>query len=241
MIKALRPPEPKRAAAALAILLGALAASCAVSHRDVVRPPVAPDVGQLAKTGVRHTVQAGQTLWRISRVYGVPLEKLVEVNALEDPGSLSIGQLLFIPGATAIREVPIQSSTRFDWPIVDGRILSGFGVLRGGHRHKGIDIRGMLGEPVRAAHGGRIVYSGSTLRGYGKTVIIDHGNGLQSLYAHNSTLLVAEGERVARGQVVARVGRTGNATTEHCHFEVRKRDVAVDPLQYLRGAMGSTR
>ena len=249
VISSPRSPEPKRAVVALVILLGALAASCAGSHRDVVRPPresprpepLAPTAGGLSKTGVRHTVQAGHTLWRISRVYGVPLEKLVAVNGLEDPGSLSIGQSLFIPGATAIREVPTEASTRFDWPIPDGRILSGFGVLRGGHRHKGIDIRGSLGQPVRAAGEGRIVYSGSTLRGYGKTVIIDHGDNMQSLYAHNSTLLVTVGERVARGPVVARVGRTGNATTEHCHFEVRKRDVAVDPLHYLRGAMGSAR
>lgn len=236
LIRAPRPPGPQWAAGALAIVLGALAAGCAGSHRDVV-----PTAGELSRSGVRHTVQAGQTLWRISRVYEVPLEQLVAVNRLEDPASLSIGQLLFIPGATAIREVPIQRSTQFDWPIADGRILSGFGVLRGGRRHKGIDIRGMLGEPVRAAHEGRIVYSGSNLHGYGKTVIIDHGNGLQSLYAHNSTLLVKQGEWVARGQVVARVGRTGNATTEHCHFEVRRRDVAVDPLHYLRGAMGSAR
>jgi lipoprotein NlpD len=144
-------------------------------------------------------------------------------------------------GATALRDVPTDASTKFDWPIADGKILSGFGVLRGGHRHKGIDIRGKAGQPVRAARTGRIVYSGSSLRGYGKTVIIDHGDDLQSLYAHNSTLLVTEGQRVARGQVIARVGRTGNASTEHCHFEIRRRDVAVDPLQHLGGAMGSAR
>ncbi len=244
-----RSPDPKRAAGALVMLLGALAAACAGSHRDVVQAPreslkplpVAPTAGDPSKTGVRHTVQAGQTLWRISRVYRVPLEQLIAVNGLEDPASLSIGQSLFIPGATAIREVPTRTSTQFDWPIADGRILSGFGVLRGGQRHKGIDIRGKAGQPVRAARNGRIVYSGSTLRGYGKTVIIDHGDDLQSLYAHNSTLLVREGERVARGQVIARVGRTGNASTEHCHFEIRRHDVAVDPLQHMGGAMESTR
>ncbi len=243
-----RSPSPKRTAGAWVMLLGALAAACA-SHRDVVQAPreswkpspVAPTAGDPSKTGVRHTVRAGQTLWRISRVYRVPLEQLIAVNGLEDPASLSIGQSLFIPGATAIREVPTRTSTQFDWPIADGRILSGYGVLRGGHRHKGIDIRGKLGQPVRAARKGRIVYSGSTLRGYGKTVIIDHGDDLQSLYAHNSTLLVTEGQRVARGQVIARVGRTGNAPTEHFHFEIRRHDVAVDPLQHLRGTMRSAR
>ncbi len=243
-----RSPDPSRAAGALAMLLGALAAGCAGSQRGVVqapreslKPPVGPTAGDPPKIGVRHTVEDGQTLWRISRVYRVPLEQLIAVNGVEDPASLSIGQSLFIPGATAIREVPTRTSTQFDWPIADGRILSGFGVLRGGQRHKGIDIRGKAGQPVRAARQGRVVYSGSNLRGYGKTVIIDHGDHLQSLYAHNSTLLVREGERVARGQVIARVGRTGNASTEHCHFEIRKHDVAVDPLQHLRGARGSTR
>ena len=228
-----RSAGPGRATGALVILLGALAVSCAGSHREVARAP--------SKTGVHHTVLAGETLWRIARVYEVPLETLVAINGLQDPASLSIGQSLFIPGAPALREVPTGAPAPFDWPIADGRVLSGFGVLRGGHRHKGIDIRGNPGQPVRAAMEGRILYSGSSLRGYGKTVIIDHGGNLQTLYAHNSTLLVSEGERVAKGQVVARVGRTGNATTEHCHFEVRKRDVAVDPLHYLRGAMGSAR
>ena len=246
---ALPSPDPQRVAAVLVLLVGVLAAACAGSHRAVVQAPresgkplpVTPTPGDTSRTGVHHTVQAGQTLWQISRIYRVPLERLVAVNGLDDPASLRIGQSLFIPGATAIREVPTETSTRFDWPISDGRILSGFGVLRAGHRHEGIDIRGNAGQPVRAAREGRIVYSGSTLRGYGKTVIIDHGSDLQSLYAHNSKLLVTEGERVTRGQVIARVGRTGNASTEHCHFEIRRHAVAVDPLHYLQGAMGSIR
>jgi hypothetical protein len=234
VIRVPRPTKSNRASAALVILLGALAVSCAGAHRPTARAP-------REANGVHHTVQAGQTLWRISRVYEVPLETLAAVNGIEDPESLSIGQSLFIPGATAIRDVPTEISTRLEWPVAGGRILSGFGALRGGHRHKGIDIGGKTGQPVRAALEGRIVYSGSTLRGYGKTIIIDHGDDLQSLYAHNSTLLAKEGERVVTGQVVARVGRTGNATTEHCHFEVRKREVAVDPLRYLNHSTRSAR
>ncbi len=76
-------------------------------------------------------------------------------------------------------------------------------------------------------------YAGAGLRGYGKTVILDHRDGMQSLYAHNSVLLVRVGERVEQGQSIARVGRTGNATTDHCHFEIRLNDRRVDPMRWL--------
>ena len=84
-----------------------------------------------------------------------------------------------------------------------------------------------------AVRSGRVLYS-SSMRDYGRTVILDHGDGLRSLYAHNSKLLVQKGQQVYRGQAIARVGRTGNATTEHCHFEIRRDEVPVDPLPYLR-------
>jgi murein DD-endopeptidase MepM/ murein hydrolase activator NlpD len=83
-----------------------------------------------------------------------------------------------------------------------------------------------------ASAAGRVTYSG-TMRGYGKVVILDHGNGLETLYAHNKKLLVNVGKRVSRGQKIATVGRTGNASTEHVHFEVRRNKGAVDPLKYL--------
>ncbi len=227
------------------VLLVALASSCAGSRRDGPpadgRQTVLPAAPTTREAGVHHTVQAGQTLWRISRVYGVPLEELVRVNGLDDPAALDVGQSVFIPGATELLALPSSSSARFDWPVANSRILSGFGEQRGGHRHRGIDLRGNHGQAVRAARDGRVVYSGAGLRGYGKTIIIDHGNDLQSLYAHNSSLVVREGDHVERGQVIARVGRTGNASTEHCHFEIRRHDVAVDPLHHLQGGMESAR
>jgi murein DD-endopeptidase MepM/ murein hydrolase activator NlpD len=112
-------------------------------------------------------------------------------------------------------------------------ILSYFGAPRRGHSHTGIDLGGARGDDVLAARAGRVVYSGAGMRGYGKTVIVDHGDGLVSLYAHNSELLVRTGDRVKQGDPIARVGRTGNATAEHCHFEIRRDDVPVDPLLYL--------
>ena len=118
------------------------------------------------------------------------------------------------------------------WPVRGREILSRFGASRRTHRHTGLDIRGKGGDPVMAAAAGSVTFS-SSMSGYGKTVIINHGGGLQTLYAHNKALLVHLGEHVSRGQEIATVGRTGNASTEHCHFEVRRHNVAVDPLTYL--------
>lgn len=205
--------------------------------------------------GVRHRVEVGQTLWRIARVYGVPVDELARANGIEDASDLEAGRILFVPGARRSLEVPPYpaelpgtgfapppaTGDSFDWPVAGGRVLSYFGAKRGGHRHSGLDIGGRPGQPVSVARDGRVVYTGSTMRGYGKTVIVDHGDGFKTLYAHGSALLVREGEWVRRGQRIARIGRSGNATTEHCHFEIRRDDVPVDPLSYLVVEEGRTR
>jgi murein DD-endopeptidase MepM/ murein hydrolase activator NlpD len=95
-----------------------------------------------------------------------------------------------------------------------------------------MDISGQHGEPIKAADEGVVISSG-WLGGYGYTVILDHGAGIVTLYAHNSELLVLEGEKVAKGQVIAYVGATGYATGPHCHFEVRVRGQTVNPVNYL--------
>lgn len=99
--------------------------------------------------------------------------------------------------------------------------------------HSGIDIGVDEGTPVHAADSGVVIYSGSGLTGYGNVVIIDHGNGLSTLYAHNSALLVSEGESVSKGQVVAYSGMTGYVTGPHVHFEVRVNGSPTDPMGYL--------
>jgi len=99
--------------------------------------------------------------------------------------------------------------------------------------HDGIDLAAPHGTPIYAARAGRVVFAG-WYYGYGRTVILDHGNGLQTLYGHASSLLVREGQQVERGQLIARVGCTGSCTGSHLHFEVRLRGRAVNPLGYLR-------
>ena len=124
----------------------------------------------------------------------------------------------------------LPSSAGFIWPC-DGVVTSGFG-MRWGRMHEGIDIGCAYGAPNRAAAAGTVIYAG-WMSGYGNLVVIDHGNGLSTAYAHASSLAVSVGQSVAQGQTVSYVGSTGHSTGPHLHFEVRVNGVAVDPLQYL--------
>jgi murein DD-endopeptidase MepM/ murein hydrolase activator NlpD len=118
----------------------------------------------------------------------------------------------------------------FTWPA-EGRISSLFGP-RGYADHDGIDIAASEGTPIRSAAPGVVLYSG-VLRGYGRTVIVAHEYGLTSVYAHNHEIFVRPGARVRRGTVIASMGRTGRVTGPNLHFEIRRENVARDPLAYL--------
>jgi murein DD-endopeptidase MepM/ murein hydrolase activator NlpD len=122
------------------------------------------------------------------------------------------------------------SAARLVWPC-DGVVVSGFG-MRWGRLHEGIDIGCAYGTPNRAAAAGTVIHSG-WLGGYGNLVVVDHGNGLSTAYAHASALLVGVGQTVSQGETVSLVGSTGNSSGPHLHFEVRVDGVAVDPLFYL--------
>jgi murein DD-endopeptidase MepM/ murein hydrolase activator NlpD len=122
-------------------------------------------------------------------------------------------------------------SRRFSWPVRGGDISSGFG-MRNGVMHDGIDIRAPRGTPVRAADRGVVIFSGRQ-RGYGNVVIIRHDGHYATVYGHNTLNLVRVGDRVARGEIVATMGRTGDATGSNVHFEVRRDNLARNPLEYL--------
>jgi murein DD-endopeptidase MepM/ murein hydrolase activator NlpD len=120
------------------------------------------------------------------------------------------------------------------WPLPltqDRAISSRYGV-RGVRHHDGLDIRAGSGDPIHAARDGVVVFSG-WMRGYGYLVILDHGHGVTTRYGHASELLVAVGRRVARGEPIARVGATGNATGNHLHFEVRWAGRPLDPTPLM--------
>jgi lipoprotein NlpD len=192
-------------------------------------------------------VRPGENLYRISKAYDVSIEELVRANGIKDPKLILSGQRLLIPGAKRI--VPVEmiapaeigradhGTTAVDpsdetliWPIA-GTVNSGFGA-RGSGFHDGIDIAAPEGSPVRAVEKGEVIYS-DQIRGYGNIVIIRHRAGIVSVYAHNQVNLVRAGQDVEQGEIIAKVGSTGRVTGPHLHFEIRKHNVAQDPVRYL--------
>src|SRR5215467_4498361 len=125
-----------------------------------------------------------------------------------------------------------QEQQGLRWPV-KGKITSRFGPRGLFHLHRGVDIKAPKGTPVHAAAAGTVAFSGRQ-SSYGRVIKIDHPNGLRTIYAHNSQNFVSTGQHVKAGAVIGAVGQTGHATTNHLHFEVRRHDVARDPLPLLR-------
>ena len=119
----------------------------------------------------------------------------------------------------------------FRWPA-KGRVIAGFG---GTSANEGINIALPEGTPVKAAEDGTVAYAGSDVKGYGKLVLIRHDNGYVSAYAHNGEIAVKHGEKVKRGQAIAKSGQSGNVTSPQLHFEIRKGAQPVDPMPHLQG------
>lgn len=122
------------------------------------------------------------------------------------------------------------SSAGYIWPL-NGAVTSYYGPRWGG-MHTGLDIDGVTGQPVVASKAGTVIMAGS-YSGYGNAVIVDHGGGYQTLYAHLSSFAVSNGQSVSQGQTVGAVGCTGSCTGDHLHFEVRVNGSPTDPMQYL--------
>lgn len=217
--------------------------------------------------GVYHRVGKGETLWRISRTYGVDMQDVAELNDIRDTTEIKAGRLIYIPGASRLKKVKVyvpprtkDSSLektvktsekerplideaaepdtsievrrdRFLWPV-DGKVISNFG-MRNGSKHGGIDIKAPEGAPVKAADTGVVVYLDSDMRGYGKIVILKHEDEFFTVYAHNRDNLVKMGDTIEKGQQIATVGSTGNASTSHLHFEVRNGKTVRNPLFFL--------
>jgi murein DD-endopeptidase MepM/ murein hydrolase activator NlpD len=134
-------------------------------------------------------------------------------------------------GAIPAPPQPGTGGLALAWPL-GGRLTGSFG-MRGRSKHEGIDIDGRKGQTVRAAAAGIVERTGEDGK-YGKMVLIDHGGGITTLYAHASRILVKPGDRVERNEPIAEVGRTGNASGHHLHFEMRRDGRPIDPLPALR-------
>lgn len=198
--------------------------------------------------GIYHVVGYGENLFRIGKTYGIDYHDLARRNGIEDPARIEVGQHVFIPGATRrlpveiiapisaselapdVRELPTGAS-RFRWPMRFGTLASRFGP-RNGSFHDGIDIAAPEGTPVYAARDGRVIYS-DQIPGYGNIVIVEHGDGLSTVYAHNERNEVSQGDFVRQGEELSRVGRSGRTTGANLHFEVRNQNIARNPLFYL--------
>jgi len=155
---------------------------------------------------------------------------LREVEALAAESAALAAQIRDAQDGAGSTGTGQPSAAGFIWPC-DGVVVSGFG-MRWGRMHEGIDVGCAYGTPNRAAASGTVIYAG-WLGGYGNLIVVDHGNGLSTAYAHASSLLVGVGQSVSQGETVSLVGSTGNSSGPHLHFEVRVNGQAVDPLLYL--------
>ncbi|MBI2050562.1 MAG: M23 family metallopeptidase [Parcubacteria group bacterium] len=217
-----------------------------IGPRDFIRP--GQELVILPVSGVTHTVSRGDTLNAIASRYRAKAEDILEINKLGSASELVIGAKIVVPDGippaparpaaapssgladlgSIFKPAPAAAGA-FNWPTTARRITQYFR----GWRHTGIDIGNKTGQPVYAADDGVVTTSGWNSGGYGYYVIIDHGNGIQTLYAHNSKNGVSVGDRVSKGGVIAAIGSTGRSTGPHVHFEVRVNGTRVNPLDYL--------
>jgi LysM repeat protein len=173
-----------------------------------------------------HIVRKEENLYQISRMYNVSIEKIVKSNGIEDPSQISTGQILIIP---------LQEGPSLIWPVI-GTLSSNYGKRGKTGFHTGLDISAPEGTPIKAVADGLVIISGKRVNGfkrYGRVVILEHGEGYNTLYAHNKENLVKPGTCIKAGQVIAEVGESGNATGSHLHFEIRKNGSPVNPLYYF--------
>lgn len=213
--------------------------------RDYIKP--GDKLTILPFSGVSHQVKKGDTIEKIAQRYEVEVNNLLEYNKLADASAIETNQILLIPGGTMPEEPkpqpPASTSSRFalfdippsatvtgaklQWPTTGHKISQYFKW-----RHTGIDISGNYSSPIYAADDGRAEAVGWG-SGYGNRVIVNHGNGLKTLYGHASKLFVSTGDSIKRGQVIGMIGCTGWCTGAHVHFEVIVNGSKVNPLSYL--------
>lgn len=194
-------------------------------------------------TGIVHKVGPGDTIYSLAKKYKSDAQKIVNFPANDfsdlDTFALNIGQVLFIPDGVMPEAAPVYIAQevpkfitgvggKFMWPTQG--IITQYPVSY----HMAVDIANPAAPPVAAGEAGTVTYAGCIKYGYGCHVIINHADGFQSLYAHLSQYNVEPGDRVARGQVIGRMGSTGRSSGTHLHFEVRQNGVLLNPLSFLK-------
>jgi len=222
---------------------------------DLLKPGVTLRIPN--QDGIFYTIKKADTLEKIAKNYGIPVDRIRKGNGAEALDSLKEGKEIFLPGARpeAVESAPAQksglaknqpksgaktvssASRSYRWPVM-GKINSPFGwrrhpVTRRRDFHTGIDIKAPRGRAINAAKAGRVEYSG-WMGGYGRVVVVRHNDGYSTLYAHCSSLSVRNGQSVSQGQTIASVGTSGRTTGPHLHFEIRQGKSPMNPLKMLR-------
>jgi murein DD-endopeptidase MepM/ murein hydrolase activator NlpD len=187
----------------------------------------------LPVSGVQHTVKKGDTLASIAKKYKADADEIIRYNGL-DEGPLAVGSIVIVPDgeiAIPVSSNPIVRATSKlrggGGPTFDGYyaapLPAGYRRTQGLHGYNGIDLTLYRGAPVSAAAGGQVIIARSSgyNGGYGKYIVISHGNGTQTLYGHLDAVLVTQGQVVFQGQNIGTEGNTGRSTGPHLHFEVR--------------------
>jgi murein DD-endopeptidase MepM/ murein hydrolase activator NlpD len=229
-----------------------------VARADARRTNVGPGEagpGAIAANDGWHVVRPGESVALIAQRHGLRTGDVVAANDLANPHLVRPGQRLLLPerdeptrvAAPRVVEDPARAEAKrraalipppplsgrgFMWPV-SGRVLSGFGADPEGVRNDGINIAAAQGAPVRAAEHGIVVYAGEELPGYGRMILLRHAEGYLTTYAHNAALLVDIGDRVERGQPIARVGATGRVSEPQLHFALREGRRPIDPKAHL--------
>jgi len=204
----------------------------------------------LPYSGVLHTIRSGETLSKIAKQYGVEEDKILSCNNLGN--TLKIGEKIIVPGGrkitttaaapkstsytgvAAIKDLvkspnSSASGNKMLWPTVGRRITQYFSW-----RHTGLDIANKVGTPLYAADAGVVEFAGWNSNGYGYNVVINHGGGKKTRYAHASKLFVKAGDEVEKGENIAAMGSTGRSTGSHLHFEIIINGSRYNPLNYVK-------
>ena len=222
-----------------------------------------PATGNFTASETRHIIKKGETLYSIARKYSTSVQRLKQTNRIQNANKLNVGQLLIVQGGTSqvksqaaqgqtastaakkpakkqklatkkqkLAKAPQRQRKDFLRPL-QGKVVTRFGEKSFGQRNNGIDIAAKEGNSVKAAENGVVVYSGSALKGFGNLILVRHADGYLSAYGYNRQNLVERGDRVKRGQVIAKVGSSGDARKAMLHFELRRNSRPIDPLKHF--------
>lgn len=207
--------------------------------------------------GKWHAVSEGETVDTVAKRYGADPDAVAELNDLPRRDPITGREEIFVPKAGqeppgtgapppaalkagsssgsaqrgTVGKCGVEGRPCFEWPV-DGEVGATFGPRDGKH-HDGLDILAKRGTEIGAAHDGTVLYSGDEIKGYGNLVLLRNDDGIITVYAHNDSNAVKEGDRVKKGQKIGEVGDTGSATATHLHFEVRVGERPRDPMLYL--------